>query len=138
MSPSRLERVFDKSYASELLRLSEADLHTAVSLRAVSGVRIENAVYHVQQSIEKILKAVLVQAGLPVPLVHDLGILVSKVPEKFAPPYGYELQRLTDFATIRRYEEGDFTMEPEELDQALKVGTDMLSWGRALLNPEVD
>jgi HEPN domain-containing protein len=130
MTPSRQERYFDRSYGFELLRLSESDLAAAQVLAEAKGMRIENSLYFVQQSIEKALKAVLILRNLAVPLVHDLGILVSKIPRDCEPPFGYELQALTDFATIRRYEEGEVVMNQEDLTQALKIGQEMLTWAK--------
>ncbi len=57
-------------------------------------MRNENYFYLVQQVLEKLMKAVLVHQQLPVPLVHDLGILLAKIPRNIEPPFGYEVNRL--------------------------------------------
>ncbi|NBO39929.1 HEPN domain-containing protein, partial [bacterium] len=52
-------RKYLPEYAFELLRLADADLASGRALVA-AGVRLENACYHYQQTVEKSLKAVLV------------------------------------------------------------------------------
>ena len=123
------------SNAPQLFRIAECDLTAAQALAGVPGIRLENAMHHVQQSIEKAIKAVLVFHRIALPLVHDLGIFVSKVRAFIEPPYGYKLQRLTDFATIRRYEEGESALTPEELRQTLQGGLEMLIWAKEKMRP---
>lgn len=78
MSPSKQEIRFNVEYAAELLRIAEGDYATARVLKDAQGIRIENAFYMAQQAIEKALKAVLIVLKQPVPMVHDLGILVAR------------------------------------------------------------
>jgi HEPN domain-containing protein len=137
MSPSKQERLFDKSYAEELLKISSGDLATAEALLNLSGIRIENAFYHVQQSIEKALKSVLIHNQIAVPLVHDLGILMAKIPQRIESPYGYELQQLNEFATIRRYQEGEVVLTKQELEETILIGKNMLIWAEKCLKIEV-
>ena len=95
MSPSQQERVFHKAYARELLRIARQDWETArFLLEGWDRIRTENFFFTVQQSLEKTIKAVLVSLELPVPLVHDLGILLAKVPASQEPPFGYEIGAL--------------------------------------------
>jgi HEPN domain-containing protein len=128
LTPTRNDRIFEKSYALELLRIAESDLLSAKALKGVKGVRIENSYYMIQQCIEKSLKAVIVSFEKPVPLVHDLAAIVAKLPDELNPPFGYELQALTDFATMRRYQEGDTQLSVEELDSALILAEKIYSW----------
>jgi HEPN domain-containing protein len=134
MSPSKQERLFDVSYAKELLEISKSDLDTALAISKIPTLRIENSFYHVQQSIEKSLKAVLVKSSISVPLVHDLGILVGKIPRSIEPPYGYELQQLTEFATIRRYEQGEINLTLEELNKTLDICAEMYFWAKGIVD----
>jgi HEPN domain-containing protein len=86
------------------------------------AVRSENFFFFVQQTLEKLLKAVLISQQLPVPLVHDLGILIAKIPREIEPPFGYEINRLSEFAAIRRYEESSLIWNEEEADEAIELG----------------
>ena len=79
MSPSSQERVFEKAYAAELLRIAQMDLKTSEFLLeglAQGRIRAENFFFSIQQCVEKTLKACLIHLELPVPLVHDLGVLL--------------------------------------------------------------
>lgn len=78
MSPKQQERRFDPAYAKTLLEIAYGDYRTAV----------------------------LCHRKIPVPLVHDLGALLAKLPDGTQPDAGYELTRFNDFAGVRRYEEG--------------------------------
>ncbi len=132
MTPSKQEIRFAPAYAVELLRIAEGDLATAIALKNVSGIRIENAFYMAQQAIEKALKAALIILNQPVPLVHDLGILVARVPAEHEPPFGYELSELNQYAAMRRYQEGHWTPTSEELEIVLDKTRKMLDWAQEL------
>jgi HEPN domain-containing protein len=136
MNPSKQERLFEKKYSEELFRIAEGDYKSACILAAASlkDIRIENAFYLCQQSIEKSLKSVLVASEIAVPLVHDLGSLLSKIPKSFEPPYGYELLELNQYASIRRYEEGHWQPAAHELKIVLEKTEGMLNWARLLAN----
>lgn len=137
MSPSAQSRRFEPSYAAELLRVAQGDFQTAEYLMpglAEGQVRAENYFYFIQQVLEKCLKAVLVQQERPVPLVHDLGVLLAKIPEAVEPPFGYEISKLNEFAAVRRYEEGRLLWSTEEADEALLLAKTALGWARSLIS----
>lgn len=136
MSPSHQERVFKQSYALELLSIAEADWNTALYLRKglkEHAIRSENFFFFVQQTLDKLLKAVLVSQQLPVPLVHDLGILIAKIPREIEPPFGYEINRLSEFAAVRRYEESSLIWNEEEADEAVELGNKAISWAKTII-----
>lgn len=132
MTPSKQEMRFAPAYAAELLRIAEGDLATAIALKNASGIRIENAFYMAQQAIEKALKAALITLNQPVPLVHDLGILIARIPTEHEPPFGYELSELNQYAAMRRYQEGHWTPSMEEFEIVLDKTRQMLDWAKAL------
>lgn len=136
MSPSSQERKFRKDYAVELFRIAEADLRTAEYLfegLKDGRIRGENFFFFIQQAIEKALKAVLVHRELPVPLVHDLGILLARIPAECEPSFGYEIGPLSEFAAVRRYEEGALEWGIDEAREALDLCRIALEWaGKAL------
>ena len=134
MTPRDQERMFPKEYAAELLRIAQGDLKTAQFLLdgMKSGlIRDENLFLMAHQSIEKALKAVICAYGQPVPLVHDLGVLVAKIPLQSEPAFGYELTQLSEFATRRRYEEGRMVLTLEEAVDVLKTSADLVRWAEA-------
>ncbi|MGZ3745574.1 MAG: HEPN domain-containing protein [Pseudobdellovibrionaceae bacterium] len=128
MSPKLQEKLFLPEYAHELLEIAEGDLNTAIAIKDNPIARMENVFYMIQQCIEKGLKAVLVGRNIPVPLVHDLGVLMAKLPSDLTPPYGYELNDLNQYASIRRYELGSFQFTSEEMELVIEKGRIMLDW----------
>lgn len=140
MSPKSQEHRFPRDYAAELLRIAKADHASAAYLKTGVGtpnVRRENVAYLFQQAVEKALKAALCAHDLPVPLVHDLGVLVAKLPDSLEPGFGYEVAGLDEYATIRRYEEGRYTLESEELDEIERLSATVLSWADAVVADRV-
>lgn len=137
MSPSQQERLFQASYAPELLKIAEQDWNTAeFLLEGWDRIRSENFFFTVQQCLEKAIKAVLVHLGRPVPLVHDLGILLAKVPSEQEPPFGYEVGALSEFAAVRRYEEGALVWSRDEAIEALTLGRIALDWAKGVVRDE--
>jgi HEPN domain-containing protein len=115
------DRVFKKEYAPELMRIAENDLVAAEALAKDAKVRRETVLFQVQQAIEKALKALLCFLGKPVPMVHDLELIMDRLGSVHTPPQAENLADLSDFASIRRYEEGTFTITPQEVEAALKL-----------------
>lgn len=132
MSPKNQEKLFDKPYADELLRIAEGDLSTAQTLCESLGsgkpMRTENIFFHAHQAIEKSLKAFLVKLGKPIPLVHELGSLIAKISTYHDIPFGYELSQLDVFETIRRYEEGHMALTLDEAKAVVKIAEDCVTW----------
>lgn len=131
MSPQ--EKLFKKSYAKILLDIADGDLQSAQVLRKASRGRRENICFLAQQAIEKALKAVLIWHQVAFPLVHDAGILVAKMPSGILPPEGYDLSLLTQYATVRRYEEGAIEITEADLDAILKVAESVFTWARQIV-----
>jgi HEPN domain-containing protein len=136
MTPRQQEKLYEKSYAQELISIAGGDYETALYLlegMKKSLIRSENLFYLAQQSIEKSLKAVLCAYDRPIPMVHDLGILVAKLPEASNPQFGYEISRLNDFATTRRYEEGRLILDVEEAEDTLALAKLIFNWAQQIV-----
>lgn len=126
------EQAFSKEYAHELISISEQDLESARVLASAKKTRIENIFLLAQQGLEKALKAVLCWHSLPVPFVHEIGILVTKLEAKnLTPPFGYDLNSLSEYATIRRYMEGKESFTQNEVIEILEQVEDAVKWCRA-------
>ncbi len=130
---TKLEKLFPKAYATELLAIAEGDLESAKGLHEVARGRKENILYHVQQACEKALKAALVHKGVNVPLVHDLGALIAKLPEQLERSFDYEVIALNPYESIRRYEEGRVQLEDFEIEEGIRLGDTILKWVRVQL-----
>ncbi len=120
------ERLYKPEYAHELLRLSESDLLSAQIL-AQGNARPETILFMAEQAVEKALKAVLCFLQQPIPISHEIILLVQKLGKK-APPHAGAIIDLTPFATIRRYEEGKAKISNEEVQAALKVVGEVVAW----------
>ena len=124
------EKLFKKAYSHELLRIAENDFLSGQTLAKVDQIRKETVLFHFEQVVEKSLKAVLCFLGKPVPITHDIYALVQRFDESDFPPGGYALHDLTPFATIRRYEEGNYILDQQDLDSAEKMCCDVLKWAK--------
>jgi HEPN domain-containing protein len=133
MSPAKQEKLFAVQYAPELIRIAEGDLGSARLLLEQFGMfksRAENIFFLAQQSMEKSLKAVLCLHGVPVPLVHELGTLIAKLPANSNPVVGYEISKLSEFASVRRCEEGALELTADEASDVVNVAEKVLIWAK--------
>ena len=140
MSPRNQERRFDPEYAATLLSIARQDFSTARYAQsgvASGDVRSENVFFLYQQAVEKLLKAVLCHLELPVPLVHDLGVLPANLPPETQPGIGYEFSMLNEFAGVRQYEEGSLIYEAEDLEDARSLAEELLRWGTSVRSNSV-
>ena len=73
-------------------------------------------VFHAQQAAEKLLKALLVGAGRPVPRTHDLVVLFTLVVEAGFPISGsrHEIELLSRFGAAVRYPDPVYTPTEED------------------------
>jgi HEPN domain-containing protein len=120
------ERKFLKSYASRLMKIAISDLEAAKILFASGFTRKETILFQVEQSIEKGLKAFLVKKDLSVPLTHDLNLIIDRFPKGHAIPHTDQVEDLIQFATIRRYEDGEAILTNEEVQQAIRLAEAIL------------
>ncbi len=122
------ERLFKKEYAVELIAVAKDDLKGAEIFAASELKRQEMTLFHAQQAIEQSLKALLCWLGKPVPMVHSLSIIIDRFPAEYQVPHAEELEDLTQFATIRRYEEGIALFTREEIAAAIKAAHEIIAW----------
>lgn len=126
------EQKFKKEYAFELLKIAEGDLETTKVLLAASIGRKENICFNAQQVIEKSLKAVLCFLELPVPFTHNLDILIDRLPKTLSLNSSENINDLTEYATIRRYEEGTFELDTEDLKKTYDMAELTLKWAQKI------
>lgn len=127
------ERLFKKAYAKELLAVAKADLETARILAASGLKRQENTFFNLQQGVEKSLKALLCWREKPVPLVHDLAIILDRFDTNDPVVHADDISDWTQFATIRRYEEGIIEFTAAEIARGLQVAEELIGWVEARL-----
>ena len=126
------ERLFDFNYHKELLKIAEGDLESAKSLNKSKQGRLENIFFLAEQAIEKALKAVLCHQKKPVPFSHDLGLLVGLLNTTPGIPFSRELPDLTQHATVRRYEEGNYQPTLQECEGILTISQEVLDWAKRI------
>lgn len=127
------EQKFKKEYAFELLKIAEGDLETTQVLFNSPLGRKENVCFNAQQVVEKSIKAVLCYLEIPLPFTHNLDILLDRVPENLQIAGSEHFNELTEYATIRRYEEGNFILDSADLCAALKIAQTTLDWAQKII-----
>ena len=69
-----------KPETAEWVAKAEGDWHTAQrEIQAAEYPNYDGVCFHAQQCAEKYLKARLIEAAIPFPKVHDLGILLQLI-----------------------------------------------------------
>jgi HEPN domain-containing protein len=93
--------------------------------------------FHVQQSVEKYLKAMLVLNAIEFPRTHQISLLLALVPAQVRPVLTpQEQDRLTEYAVTTRYP-GDYDpISREEARQAVQTARRLRNQVRRRL-PEV-
>lgn len=89
-----------------LLQKAAADETASRGLSELPGITDDIIGFHVQQAIEKRLKAVLASRGIEYPFTHDLRRLCALIEEAgiTLPAPAMDLNAYTPFAAITRYE----------------------------------
>ena len=124
---------FKKETSIKTFKIAEADLHAAKILASAPSCRPEIIVYHVQQSVEKSLKSVIIFLEKAVPLTHEIEILIEQLPENITQDFPSGANELTQYATVKRYTEGDELIEKKDLAAALSCADFFLNWARQII-----
>ena len=124
------DKIFRPDYAHELCKIAQGDLESAELMAGnLNKGRKENICFAAQQSIEKAIKAVLCAKGLPVPMTHSIEVLLDRL-QGDVPKGADALIELTDFATIRRYEEGHEILSPEDIAACIVAARKVVDWAK--------
>jgi len=108
-------------YARNLLRLAEDDFN-AVEIGLEHGAPLNTVCFHLQQTVEKLLKAVIVTRNLEYPLTHDLEELLDWAAKDCSELAGFR-KALAGFATYSvqiRYDPSLYP-SPEEAQAAFET-----------------
>ena len=109
--------------AREWVEKAENDMKNAVhTLKLGKGCPTDTACFHAQQCVEKYLKALLASTGIAFPKTHEIGRLVSLLPEKvslsLAPA---QQEKFTEYATVSRYPGNYEPITLEEAREAVRI-----------------
>ena len=125
----------DKSIAELLLQAAWQDLAAARLLATAPGIGDAIVGFHLQQALEKSLKAVLSTHGIGFRRTHDLVWLLELLSENSlpSPPNAAWLDELNPYAVEARYG----TIDPEGLDRtrALQTTTQVVEWAAMHASP---
>ena len=124
---------YKTSYAPVLLRIAGEDFETLEIIFRAKGGRKENICFMAQQVNEKYLKALLVYSSVHVPFTHNIELLLSLLDPQFHPPLSASLDALTEYATIRRYEEGYAELDDSDLQAAYEAARSTLEFCKSCI-----
>jgi HEPN domain-containing protein len=90
-------------YPADWLRIAEEDLRRAEHLLTCHDPK--GAAFHLQQAIEKFLKAFLLSTGWRLERIHDLELLLNKALayDPSLEPFRSACHKITEFYSIERY-----------------------------------
>ena len=96
----------DLDHAGNLIIMARKDLTALCAMYDPTSFAIEVFGFHVQQAVEKALKALLCCAGVAYPRIHDLDELARLLQQanQELPEGSRDLLAFTDFAVAFRYE----------------------------------
>ena len=101
---------------------ADEDLTAAKRLIALDASLSAVVCFHAQQAVEKLLKALLVFAGVPFARTHDVIQLVQLLPGDLVPPIALaDLAPLNRYAVEARYPIGEEPISGEEAQAAIAV-----------------
>lgn len=125
---------FKKETSHKLLKVANDDFYSASILSTAPKFRPETVLYHVQQSIEKAIKSVLIYKELSVLLTRDLDVLIAELPDDVSKNLPSGVGELTQYATIRRYLDGEELIEADDIRESLSVAEVFLNWASGIVN----
>jgi HEPN domain-containing protein len=128
-----ISRRYRPEYSKELIAIASGDLQSAKVLAQSNQGRPENVCYLAQQSCEKALKAVACATGKDIVHTHDLIALVAVLDAKDRPEEVSGLPVLSEFALVRRYEQGIEVLTPEDLQKIVAVADELVNWAENFL-----
>ncbi|MEW6096958.1 MAG: HEPN domain-containing protein [bacterium] len=112
----------------QLLELAKADLVLAKKVINDKEIRTELILFHIQQVVEKAIKAILSYNDVIFPKTHDIEDLIelSCAKEIQLPDYVEKLPELTPYAVEFRY--GFLDEEPEDAHELLELAEKFINF----------
>jgi len=113
----------------------EGDFRTARREASADPPSFDAAVFHAHQCAEKILKALLIEGGIPFPKTHDLGALLNLLPD---PKPSWKalrsaLDELTSLGIEVRYP--GVSADADDVAEAQQTAAQVRTLARRLLEP---
>ncbi|WP_232421959.1 HEPN domain-containing protein [Leptospira interrogans] len=90
--------------------------------------------YHAQQSVEKSIKAILIQSKVNFKFTHNIKNLIASLPQEIEKPNFFkDLPILTDYAVSTRYPEDYEEILLSEYKTAIFLAQQTFDWAEAIL-----
>ena len=117
---------------AEWMRYARSDL--ALANAASDEVMLESLCFHVQQAVEKSLKAVLVSRAIPFPRTHNIDSLIGLLPADVpVPPEDADVAELTEYAVTVRYPGLEEPVSADEYREAVRLAESVVKWAEEIL-----
>ncbi len=112
------------------LRRARSDLLLGEVALNTSGVMVEDACFHAQQSTEKALKGLLAHRNIAFPRTHAIELLLDLLKKAGLdiPPAIDEAYILTQYAVENRYPGIIEPLDKDEAKKALLLASEVLKW----------
>lgn len=109
--------------ARQWKRKAEDDFAAATTLLKADRPPLRSAIcFHVQQAVEKYIKACLVLRRIDFPRTHNIAELVNLLPDDCRPQLPVEEQeRLSAYAVVTRYPGEADLISPDAVEEAVHI-----------------
>lgn len=130
----------NRTDAMDWLVFAEADLQVATTAKISKKLKYAFLMFHLQQSVEKTLKAVLIFFAIDFTKTHDLEYLLGLIKKnKIALPAKVkEAQYLGQYAVITRYPGDEVEVSKKEFTDAVKTAKTVLKWAKSIILKKSD
>ncbi len=114
---------------------TDEDSRAARGLLDLSPPAVGPACFHIQQAIEKALKALVIAKKLPMPLTHNISHLIQhRQPEPTLDRLRAKLALTTEYAVQLRYP-GATTPDSQEVQASLAAMQELFDWVQQQIDP---
>lgn len=104
------------------------------SLGLESGIIPELLCFHAQQSVEKAIKALLLQYDQDFPKTHNIQILLSQLSFFIEiPDQVMRAETLTDYAVTTRYPGIYEKISEDEYKNVIRLSSELMNWAEAII-----
>ncbi len=130
----------NRTDAMEWLVFAESDLQVAITAKVSKKLKYSFLMFHLQQTVEKTLKAVLVFFAIDFSKTHDLEYLFSLMKKNkiIIPVKVKEAQYLGQYAVITRSPGDEVEVSKKEFTEAVKTAKTVLKWSKTIIQKKSD
>ena len=120
----------------EWIKRAEGSFLVAKKLAKEEDLYFEDLCFHLQQSVEKALKGLILFYGGELRKTHDLSVLIGLLEQYVeVPDHILEVIRLDIYAVETRYPGDYVAVTREEFEAHLEVVEQCFEWIESIINP---